>query len=385
MNTVITINLNGRAYQIEEPGYRALRKYLDEAEARLAGNPDKGEIMADFEQAIADKCERRLGASKNVVTTKEIEEIIAAMGPVDGTKNGVAEDSTGGGASTDAGGKTGSANGGTAAQAGGAAPKRLYRIYEGSILKGVCNGIAAYFNVDATLVRVLFVLLTIFTGGGWVIAYIVLMFVMPVARTDDEIARAHGEPPFTAKDFIDRARADYEKFREDPEGNKKEWERNAHQWKQEWREKRRAWREEWRAKQRAERDAWREQHHHPVDGAGVVFGIVISIVLCIVFVAALGSLIFHGAVFGYPLGAGHPFWISLAFVIALFYLIALPFRHLIHNERCNAHDEHCHRHGGSGFFALLFLILFVYTAVTLFPPVRDAWNSLIAYLQAIRT
>lgn len=365
MNKIIAVNLNGRAYQFEEAGYHALRKYLDEAEAKLAENPDKGEIMADFEQAVADKCDRHLSAAKNVMTTKEIEDIIAAMGPVDGTKNG--EPAAGAGAEKKA-----------------PAPKRLYRIYEGSVLKGVCNGIAAYFNVDVTLVRVLFVLLAIFTGGGWVVAYIVLLFIMPVARTDDEIARAHGEPPFTARDFIDRARTEYGKYKEDPEGNKQEWKRNIHEWRKEWREKRRAWREEWRAKQREDRDAWRAAHHHRGDGgAGTIFGVLASVILAIFFVAALWSLVFHGMVFGYPFGMGHPLWVSVVFLFAVFFIVSFPFRHLIRDGYCG-HDR-CHHHDGGAFFVLLFLVLFVYTAVALFPPVRDAWHSFIVFLQSVRT
>ena len=54
MNKVITINLNGVAYQLEEGGYDALRAYLDHAARRLEGNPDKDEIMTDIEQAIAE-------------------------------------------------------------------------------------------------------------------------------------------------------------------------------------------------------------------------------------------------------------------------------------------------------------------------------------------
>ncbi|MBR4297020.1 MAG: PspC domain-containing protein [Bacteroidaceae bacterium] len=40
-------------------------------------------------------------------------------------------------------------------------------------LAGVCGGIAAYMNLDATLVRAAFILLTLFTGVG-LIAYLVL-------------------------------------------------------------------------------------------------------------------------------------------------------------------------------------------------------------------
>ena len=66
MQKVIIINLNGNAYQLDEDAYAALRIYLDNAEAQLAFNPDKTEIVADLEQAIAEKCMRFLAPHKTV-------------------------------------------------------------------------------------------------------------------------------------------------------------------------------------------------------------------------------------------------------------------------------------------------------------------------------
>ena len=48
MQKVVSINLNGNAYQLEEAGYEALRAYLERAEARLQESPDRAEIMADM-------------------------------------------------------------------------------------------------------------------------------------------------------------------------------------------------------------------------------------------------------------------------------------------------------------------------------------------------
>ena len=76
MQKVITINLNGNAYQLEETAFGLLRVYLDGAELQLKDNPDKAEIISDLEQAIADKCNRVLGAQKTVVTTAEVKQII---------------------------------------------------------------------------------------------------------------------------------------------------------------------------------------------------------------------------------------------------------------------------------------------------------------------
>ena len=85
MQKVITINLNGNAYQLDETAYGLLRTYLDAAELQLKDNPDKAEIISDLEQAIADKCNRVLGARKTVVSTAEVKQIIEEMGPVEGS------------------------------------------------------------------------------------------------------------------------------------------------------------------------------------------------------------------------------------------------------------------------------------------------------------
>lgn len=55
--------------------------------------------------------------------------------------------------------------------------KRLYRSDNEKMLCGVCGGIAEYFNVDPTLIRLLWVVLA-FTGAG-VLAYIVAAVIMP--------------------------------------------------------------------------------------------------------------------------------------------------------------------------------------------------------------
>ena len=56
--------------------------------------------------------------------------------------------------------------------------KRLYRLREGRVVAGVCAGLAAYFGVDPTLVRLAFALLTVFGGAG-VLLYLCAWVVMP--------------------------------------------------------------------------------------------------------------------------------------------------------------------------------------------------------------
>lgn len=56
--------------------------------------------------------------------------------------------------------------------------KRLYKIEEGKKLDGVCGGIAEYFDIDPTIVRLAWIFFTACVGSG-IIAYIIAAIVMP--------------------------------------------------------------------------------------------------------------------------------------------------------------------------------------------------------------
>lgn len=56
--------------------------------------------------------------------------------------------------------------------------KRIYKIEDGKKLDGVCGGIAEYFDIDPTLVRLAWILFTCFYGSG-IVAYIIAAIVMP--------------------------------------------------------------------------------------------------------------------------------------------------------------------------------------------------------------
>lgn len=57
--------------------------------------------------------------------------------------------------------------------------KRLYRSRKNRMIAGVCGGIADYFNMDPTWVRLLF-LLFFFLGGSALLVYLVMWLVVPV-------------------------------------------------------------------------------------------------------------------------------------------------------------------------------------------------------------
>ena len=75
-------------------------------------------------------------------------------------------------------------------------PKRYLRSRTDKVLSGVCGGLAAYFDVDPTLVRLAWVLVTVFTGFfPGVVAYVVLVLVAPEEPAVPEAASAPAPPP----------------------------------------------------------------------------------------------------------------------------------------------------------------------------------------------
>ena len=84
MNRVTIINLAGRALYVENDGVEAIDRWMEAARATLEGDPDRNELLADFEQAIADRCAAQTTTGDtDVVTTSAIEKILSAFGPVE--------------------------------------------------------------------------------------------------------------------------------------------------------------------------------------------------------------------------------------------------------------------------------------------------------------
>ena len=59
-----------------------------------------------------------------------------------------------------------------------ASTRKLYRSTTNRQLAGVCGGLADYFNLDATLIRVLFIVLAVLGGSG-VVLYLAMWIIVP--------------------------------------------------------------------------------------------------------------------------------------------------------------------------------------------------------------
>jgi phage shock protein PspC (stress-responsive transcriptional regulator) len=367
MQKVITVSLNGNAYQLDEDAYTRLSRYLDESAAALANNPDKAEIVVDLEQAIGEKCARFLNAHKTVVTGAELHQIIAEMGPVDGDPGPAAADpktTAGFGASTGAGAADATGAAGAAGVAGGPPPfvsRRLYQISDGAVLSGVCNGLAAYFAVDVTLVRAIFIALFLVTGGVALLGYVVLMFVVPYASTSEEHAAARGLP-FNARALVERAKQKYSQYQNGEwRGARDEWRKEWRRMRAEWRFERRRMRTEWRTHWRFGRGSAAPGAPFGAGGATAAGGVrpapvsyithviigtllavlgIVSAILTIGWLLVLMSLVLTGAVMGWTLPHGIPFWAALVVLVVLYSCFAWPIRALRHAAYASVGSYH---------------------------------------------
>jgi phage shock protein PspC (stress-responsive transcriptional regulator) len=230
-----------------------------------------------------------------------------------------------------AGASRGAAQGSGAATGAGAAaaprattgPKRFYLIKEGAMVAGVCNGLAAYFGMDPTIVRLIFVGLLILSTGFFAIVYLVLMVVVPEATTPEERAAARGLP-FNAQELVEQAKRHYADIKD------------SHQ---RWREKRRRKQERafWRPRERRDYEPpYSRPFERPQSGYGarVAAGLVLPLIglvsaaLTVACIIAVASLLTTGEIIGWGLPLDVPAWAAILAVIAAYALLSAPLRAL---------------------------------------------------------
>ena len=156
-----TVRLNRSVLPFDDAAHARLEQYLAESASLLEGDPDPQEILADLEQAVADQCTRRLRPEQTVVTLEELAPALEEIGSVQAPGQGPTSQSP---ASTSA-----------------ATLRSLQQFSQGAVISGVCLGLARYFRLDVTLLRVISVLLLFGTGGAMVLVYFGLMLLLPYA------------------------------------------------------------------------------------------------------------------------------------------------------------------------------------------------------------
>ena len=181
MNKTFNINLGGHIFHIDDVAYSKLEAYINKLKTQFLKTEGGTEIIQDIESRLAELFKQRVTNAKEVITLSDVDEVIGIMGqPEDYLE-----------ADEEAQEQTRKTKSQTSYSTEFRQRKRIFRDPDDKMLGGVSSGIAAYFNIDAVWIRLLFVL-ALLSGFGFVF-YIVLWIVIPEAKTTAEKLQMRGE------------------------------------------------------------------------------------------------------------------------------------------------------------------------------------------------
>lgn len=177
MKKVININLGGRLINIEEEAWARLQQYIDSLKKHFANEEGRDEIIGDIENRIAEIFADKQKKGQAAISEPDVEEVIASIGRPEDFDDAAEND-------------TASAKTSTSGEKQGAQVKRgrLYRNSDDKAIGGVCSGIAAYFNIDTSLVRIIWAIL-VFAGGTGILLYLLLWIVIPERKVETTVER----------------------------------------------------------------------------------------------------------------------------------------------------------------------------------------------------
>ncbi|MBS1496630.1 MAG: PspC domain-containing protein [Bacteroidetes bacterium] len=174
MKQVININFQGRVVPIEVTAFDILKKYTESLNRYFAAEEGKEEIINDIESRIGELFQERIKSGSTCITEDDVNAIIKSMGrPEDfETEQSSANSTSGSTASND------TSHFNAASYTNAAGNKRLYRDENDKVVGGVCSGLANYFGIDVVIMRIIFVVLFIAGGFGF-ITYLILWVAVP--------------------------------------------------------------------------------------------------------------------------------------------------------------------------------------------------------------
>ena len=174
MNKTVSISLAGFSFMIEEQAYEKLNKYLHALRNSLEKD-EADEVMYDIEIRIAEIFRENLD-KREVVNSDDVEKVIAQIGTPEAIE-GQSEENAEQEIPQE---KT---------------KKELFRDMKRGKIAGVCAGLAQYFGMDISLMRIIWILVFIFSVGFVsVVAYVILWVVVPEAETASDFLKMQGRP-----------------------------------------------------------------------------------------------------------------------------------------------------------------------------------------------
>ncbi|MDR2408226.1 MAG: DUF2807 domain-containing protein [Bacteroidales bacterium] len=176
MKKTLTVNLNGRVFNIDEDAYQLLDDYLKNLRIYFRNEEGHIEILADFEARIEELFSDRIRLGYNVINIEEVEKVIAQVGrPNDFGENEKKERNE------------------NRKDLYITIKKKLYRNPNDKMIGGVFSGIAAYFNWDVLVLRIIASIL-VFATGWIVLVYLLVWLIIPEAKTAEQKLEMQGKP-----------------------------------------------------------------------------------------------------------------------------------------------------------------------------------------------
>ncbi len=192
MKKTISAAIGNTNFIVDEDAYARLEDYIRAFGGKLSAGMGNNEVLCDLENRIAELLQASLVGNNRVVTLTMANDVISTIGMPDGSSFCAGGYSEGGPCNA---GATGSTIDGRAPRGyGEGATHKLFRDIDRRSIAGVCSGLAAYFNIDLTLIRVLLIVLTLCaTIGFWF--YIFAWIIVPAAKTPLEKCQLRGIEP----------------------------------------------------------------------------------------------------------------------------------------------------------------------------------------------
>ncbi len=172
MKITVSINLGGYSFNIDEDAYAELKRYLKNLEFHFASEESSSEILSDIETRMAELFRAKLTSYKQVINIEDVHQVMTVLGSPEDISN--AEGTT------------------TRDKFSSPGYHRMYRDPDHRAIGGVCAGIAAYWDMEIWLVRLIFLILG-FMGVG-ILIYLILYIVLPEAKTTAEKIEMKGHP-----------------------------------------------------------------------------------------------------------------------------------------------------------------------------------------------
>ncbi|HZK96305.1 MAG TPA: PspC domain-containing protein [Prolixibacteraceae bacterium] len=200
MKKTFTINISGTVFHIDDDAYERLNYYILQINRHFGNDADAKEIVQDIESRISELFQERVKDGSEVITIEQVEEIIKIMGMPEAFADSKDENEQ------------------VVTKISRSRTKKLYRDPDDRILGGVCSGLAAYFNIDPIIVRLIFVAL-FFGGGSSLIIYLILWIIAPKAANTAQRLEMKGEEvninniSKTIKEEIQDVKENYQNFR----------------------------------------------------------------------------------------------------------------------------------------------------------------------------